>query len=37
MTFKTVVGKTCGWCVAAAIAALTLLAVVWMVILASNL
>jgi hypothetical protein len=36
MSLKSVVGKTCVWCVAAAVAALSLLAVTWVVILASN-
>ena len=36
MNLKSVVAKTCVWCVAAVIAGLTLLAVTWMVILASN-
>jgi len=36
MNLKSVVGKTCIWCVAAIIAGLSLLAVTWMVILASN-
>jgi len=36
MSIKSVVGKTCIWCVAAAIAALSLLAVTWMVIIVSN-
>jgi hypothetical protein len=36
MNFKSVVGKTCVWCVAAVMAALTLLAVSWVVILAGN-
>jgi hypothetical protein len=36
MSFKTVVGKTCVWCVVAATAVLSLLAVTWMVILISN-
>ena len=31
MTFKTVVGKTCVWCIAAVVAALTLLTVIWTV------
>ena len=33
MSVKSVVGKTCVWCVAATMAALTLLAVTWTVIL----
>jgi len=36
MSFKSAVGKTCIWCVAAAVAAPTLLAVTWTVILVSN-
>jgi hypothetical protein len=36
MSLKSAVGKTCVWCVAAAVAALTLLAVTWTVILVSN-
>ena len=36
MSFRSVVGKTCAWCVVAATAVLSLLAVVWVVILASN-
>ena len=33
MSIKSVAGKTCVWCVAAAIGALTLLATTWTVIL----
>ena len=36
MSLLSVVGKTCFWCVAATMAALTLLAVTWSVILVSN-
>ena len=36
MSLKTVVGKTCVWCMAAAVAGLSLLAIIWVVILASN-
>jgi hypothetical protein len=36
MSLKSVVSKTCVWCVAAAVAGLSLLAVIWVVILASN-
>ena len=36
MNIKTVVGNTCIWCVAATMAALTLLAVTWTVTLVSN-
>lgn len=36
MSLKSVVSNTCVWCIAAAIAALSLLAVIWVVILASN-
>jgi hypothetical protein len=36
MTLKSVVGNTCVWCFAVAIAALSLLMVAWVVILASN-
>ena len=36
MSIKSVLGETCVWCVAAAMGALTLLAVTWMVILVSN-
>ena len=36
MSFKTVVGKTCVWCVLAATAALSLLAIAWTVIIVSN-
>lgn len=36
MNLKSVLGKTCVWCVAAAMAGLTLLAVTWTVILVSN-
>jgi hypothetical protein len=36
MSLKSVVGNTCVWCVAAAMAALTLLAVTWTVILVSG-
>jgi hypothetical protein len=31
MTLKSAVGKTCVWCVAAAVAALTLLTIIWTV------
>ena len=36
MSLKTAVGKTCVWCVAITVAALTLLAVTWTVILVSS-
>lgn len=36
MSFKSVMGKTCVWCVMTATLALSLLAIVWMVILVSN-
>lgn len=36
MSIKSIVGKTCVWCVAAAVAGLSLLAIIWVVILASN-
>ena len=36
MSFKSVVGKTCVWCIVGATAALSLLAIAWVVILASN-
>ena len=36
MSLKSVAGKTCTWCVAIAIAALTLLAITWTMILFSN-
>jgi len=36
MSLKSVAGKTCVWCVAATMVALTLLAVTWTVILISN-
>ena len=36
MSLKSATGKTCVWCVAIVIAALTLLAVTWTVILFSN-
>jgi hypothetical protein len=36
MSIKSVVGKTCVWCVAATMAALTLLAVTWTVILVGS-
>ena len=36
MSLKSVAGKTCIWCVAASMAALTLLAVTWTAILVSN-
>jgi hypothetical protein len=36
MSLLSVVGKTCFWCVAATLAALTLLAVTWSVILVGN-
>ena len=36
MSLKSVVGKTCVWCVAIIMAALTLLAVTWTVIILSN-
>ena len=36
MSIKSVVGKTCIWCVAATMAALTLLAVTWTVILVGS-
>jgi len=36
MSIKSVLGKTCVWCVAITVAALSLLAVTWVVILASN-
>jgi len=36
MSLKTATEKTCCWCVAITIAALTLLAVTWTIILASN-
>ena len=36
MSLKAVEEKTCFWCVAAVMAALTLLAVTWTVILVSN-
>jgi hypothetical protein len=35
MNLKTIVSDTCVWCIAIAIAALSLLTVVWVVILAS--
>ena len=36
MSLKTVVGKTCVWCVAAIIAGLSLLAITWTVMIVSN-
>ena len=36
MSFISGAEKTCAWCVAITIAALTLLALTWMMILASN-
>jgi uncharacterized membrane protein len=36
MSLKSVVGNTCVWCMAVAVAALSLLMVTWVVILASN-
>jgi len=36
MSIKSVVGKTCVWCVAAIIAGLSLLAVTWTVMIVSN-
>jgi hypothetical protein len=36
MSLKTVVGKTCVWCVAAIIAVLSLLAITWTVMIVSN-
>ena len=36
MSLKSTTGKTCCWCVVAVIVALTLLALTWTVILASN-
>ena len=36
MSLKSVASKTCVWCVAITVAALTLLAVTWTVILVSN-
>jgi hypothetical protein len=36
MSLKTVTGKICVWCVAVTVAALTLLAVTWTVILVSD-
>jgi hypothetical protein len=36
MSFKSVFGKTCVWCVVAATAALSLLMVTWTVILVGN-
>ena len=36
MSFKSVVGKTCVWCVMVATGLLSLLVVAWMVILLSN-
>ena len=36
MTFKTVVGKTCVWCVAAVVAALSLLAITWTVMIVNQ-
>ena len=36
MRLKSIVSNTCLWCIAAAIAALSLLMVAWVVILASN-
>ena len=36
MSLKSATEKTCCWCVAITIAALTLLAVTWIIILASN-
>ena len=36
MSLKSVVGKTCAWCVVGIAAALSLLAIAWMVIIISN-
>lgn len=36
MSLKSVVGKTCVWCIVGATAALSVLAIIWMIIIASN-